>query len=208
MATWAFGWQYSPDHLTYVSSAIAPDPDPDPGFGQVTTVYDYVSGTMLLYYMPDYLQHDPYIRDIMDSMGEEISVVRGTLDCILEQFFLQQTKEWGLQLWEAMAGVAVAPDNIDDADRIAGVRSRIIVGPRTVADFEAFIEDFFDGVPGVIVEDYANYDVDVTVYAYKTAEEKAAFEAAFEAALPAHLGVASYSYGGFIPGVSMAGDSL
>lgn len=208
MATWAFGWQYSPDHLTYVSSAIAPDPNPDPGFGQVTTVYDYVSGTMLLYYMPSYLQHDPHIRDIMDAMGEEVSVVRGTLDVVLEQSFLQHTKEWGLQLWEQQSGVAVNPDNVEVADRIAAARARIVIGPRTLGDFEQFLRDFFDGEDGAITENYALYTLDVTVYAAKTDEEKAAFEEAFDAAIPAHLSVDTYSYGGFIAGVSKAGDTL
>ncbi len=208
MATWAFGWQYDPDHLTYLKLAVAPDPNPDPGFGQLETFYDYPSGHILLYYMPSYLQFDPHIRDIMDAMGEELSVLRGAVDVVLEQVFVDHTKEWGLQLWEAEAGVAVAPDNISDADRRAGVKARIVIGPRTKADFEAFIRSFFGGTDGVIVENFATYSLDVTVYAYKTAEERAAFEAAFEAALPAHIGVDSYTYGGFVPGVSTAGDTL
>lgn len=208
MATWAFGWQFTPEHLAYVSSAIAPDPNPDPGFGQVTTVYDYPSSSVLLHYMPRYLQFDPYIRDLMDAMGEEIAVLRGTLDVLLEQFFLAQTKEWGLQLWEEMAGVAINPDSVSVADRIAGVRSRIVIGPRTLADFEQFLRDFFDGEDGAITENYASYTVDVTVYAAKTTEEQEAFEEAFDAALPAHLSVGTYSYGGFIAGVSKAGDTL
>jgi hypothetical protein len=206
--TFSFGWQYPPEHITFVQTAVAPDPDPDPGFGTVTTVYEYASGHQLLYYMPDYLQHDAYIRDLMDAMGEEISVLRAALDRVLEQFFVNETVDWGLRLWEQMAGVAVAPDNVSTADRRAAVLSRIIIGPRTLADFEAFIRSYFDGVDGVITENYATYDLDVTVYAYKTPEEQAAFEAAFEAALPAHLTVTTYTYGGFVPGVSVAGDTL
>lgn len=208
MTSWAFGWQYPQEHLDFVQVAVAGDPDPDPGFGQVFTVYDYASGHQLLYYMPRYLQFDPYIRDLMDAMGEEISVFRATLDSVLEAFFVEQAPEWGLQLWEEMAGVAVAPDNIAVADRIAAVLSRIIIGPRTVEDFQAFIRSFFGGTDGVIVENYSTYSVDVSVFSYKTPEEQEAFEAAFAAALPAHLGVDSYSYGGFVAGISMAGDSL
>jgi hypothetical protein len=77
-----------------------------------------------------------------------------------------------------------------------------------LSDFEAFIRSYFGGTDGVIVENYSTYSLDVTVYAYKTSEEQAAFEEAFEAALPAHLGVDSYVYGGFVPGVSKAGDTL
>lgn len=208
MASWAFGWQYTPQHITYVQQAVAPDPSPDPGFGTLDVVYDYASAHQLLFYMPGYLTADPYIRDVMNAMGEEISVLRATVDRVEEQFFLNETVEWGLQLWEAEAGVAVAPDNVDEADRRANVKSRIVIGPRTVADFEAFILEFFEGVPGVIVENYSLYTVDVTVYAFKTPEESAAFEEAFEKALPAHLGVNTYTYGGFIPGVSKAGDTL
>jgi len=208
MSTWAFGWQYSADHVAFITQAVAPDPDPDPGFGQMSTVYDYVSGSQFLFYMPNYLQFDPHIRDLMDAMGEEVSVLRGTLDVVLEQSFVDQTNEWGLQLWEAEAGVAVAPDGVSVTDRRAGVKSRIVIGPRTLADFEAFIRAYFDGVDGVLVENYSLYSLSITVYAYKTAAEQAAFEEAFEAALPAHISVASYTYGGFVPGFSTAGDTL
>lgn len=206
--SWSFGWQYPQEHIDFITVAVAPDPDPDPGFGQVQKVYDYASGHQLLFYMPRYLQFDPHIRDLMDAMGEEISVLRATLDRILEQFFVEHTVEWGLRLWEAEAGVAVAPDNVADADRRAAVKSRIVIGPRTLDDFSAFIKSFFGGTDGVITENYASYTLDVSVFAYKTPEEQAAFEEAFEAAIPAHLSVASYSYGGFVAGVSTAGDTL
>lgn len=208
MSTWAFGWQYTPEHIAFVTQAVAPDPDPSPGFGDMSTVYDYVSGSQFLYYMPDYLQQDPHIRDIMDAMGEEISVLRGTLDVILEQSFVDQTNEWGLQLWEAEAGVAVAPDSVSVTDRRAGVKARIVIGPRTLNDFEAFVRAYFEGVDGVIVENYASYTIDLTVYAYKTPAEQAAFEEALQAALPAHIDLNTTTYGGFVPGVSEAGDTL
>ena len=207
MTSWAFGWQYTQEHIDFIASAVAPDPDPSPGYGQVTRVYDYASGHQFLFYMPPYLTFDPYLRDILDAEGEEISVIRATFDRILEQFYLAQTVEWGLQLWEEMVGVAIAPDNVSDEDRRAAVKSRIVIGPRTVAEFVAFIRDF-TGVDGAITENFALYTVDVIVYASKTDEEKAAFEEAFERALPAHLGVALYTYGGFVPGLSTAGDTL
>jgi hypothetical protein len=93
-------------------------------------------------------------------------------------------------------------------DRIAAVLARIVIGPRTLDDFQNFIKSFFGGTAGVIVENYASYTIDVTVYAYKTPEEQAAFEDAFRAALPAHLDVNSYSYGGFVAGIAQAGDTL
>lgn len=208
MASWAFGWQYDPEHIQFVQVAVADDPTPSPGFGQVTTVYDYASGHQLLYYMPDYLQFDPYIRDIMDAMGEEISVLRATLDRIIEQFFIDQTVEWGLQIWEAEAGVAVAPDDTSDQDRRAAVKSRIIIGPRTKPEFVAWISNYFEGTTAVITENYATYSIDVTVYAYKTPTEQAAFEEALLRALPAHIDLGTVVYGGFIAGVSKAGDTL
>ena len=208
MSTWAFGWQYDPEHIVFVQTAVANDPSPDPGFGQVTVVYDYASGHQLLYYMPQYLQFDPYIRDVMDAMGEEISVLRGTLDRVLEQFFIEQAVEWGLQIWEAEAGVAVAPDETSDQDRRAAIKARIIIGPRTVDEFVAWIGNYFEGTTAVIVENYATYDINVTVYAYKTPTEQAAFEEALLRALPAHMGLASVVYGGFVAGVSKAGDTL
>ncbi|MDX1744356.1 MAG: putative phage tail protein [Halobacteriales archaeon] len=208
MASWAYGWQFDPTYHAYIQQAVAPDPSPSPGFGQVTVVYDYASGHQLLYYMPDYLQHDPYIRDLMDAMGEEISVLRATLDRVLEQFFFEQTVEWGLQLWEAEAGVAVNPDGVSDLDRRAAIKSRIVIGPRTLADFQAWIDNYFEDSTAVITENYASYSIDVTIYDYKSPEEQAAFEDALRAALPAHLALGTVSYGGFIAGVSTAGDTL
>ncbi len=208
MSTWAFGWQYDPEHIAFVQTAVADDPSPTPGFGEVTVVYDYASGHQLLYYMPQYLQFDPYIRDIMDAMGEEISVLRGTLDILLEQFFIEQSIEWGLQIWEVEAGVAVAPDETSDQDRRAAIKSRIIIGPRTKAEFVAWIGNYFEGTTAVIVENFALYTIDVTVYAFKTPTEQAAFEEALLRALPAHIDLDTVVYGGFVAGVSKAGDTL
>ncbi len=208
MGSWAFGWQMTQGHIDHLQVAIAPDPSPSPGFGEVVTVYDYATGHQLLYYMPDYLQEDPYIRDIMDAMGEEISVVRATLDRLLEQSFFEQTVEWGLQLWEAEAGVAVAPDGISDLDRRAAIKSRIVIGPRTLTDFETWIENYFAGTDAAITENYATYSIDVTVYDFKSPAEQAAFEQALQEALPAHIDLGTVTYGGFIAGVSKAGDSL
>lgn len=208
MVAWSFGWQIEPTHNAFVAMAVAPDPSPSPGYGELTTVYDYNQTAQLLYYMPDTLQHDPYIRDIYDAMAEEIAVLRGTLDVMLNNFFVEETVEWGLRLWEAMAGVAVDPDGVGFTDRIAAVKSRLVIGPRTKSDFLQFLRDFFDGVDGGITENFALYTVDVTVFASKSAAEQAAFEEAFDKALPAHLSVDTYSYGGFVAGVAQAGDSL
>ena len=207
MASWAFGWQFPPEFLDFIQTAIPSDPDPSPGYGEVFTIYDYAEGHLILYYQPPYMAFDPYLRDLANAMGEEMSVYRATLDRVLEAFYLEHGPEWGLRLWEAMSGVAVAPDNVTLSRRRAVVKSRVQIGPRTLPDFLGFIQ-FFTGNDGGIAENYSAYDVDVSVFAALTTEEREAFEEAFERSLPAHLGVNSYSYGGFIAGVSMAGDSL
>lgn len=200
--SWATGWQFPEAYLEWVHEkiiSVAHEP-----FGEITHEHDYHSAHALLSYQPSLFHEDPYWRDTVDAFGKEIDVIRATLDSILEGFFVAHAPEWALRRWEEFVDVSVAPGGVSDQDRRAAVLAKLVVGPKTVADFLALVESFF-GLEGNIVEDFANYSVEFNVYGAPTAAEQEAFEKILRAYLPAHLAL-TVNYGGFIAGVSMAGD--
>jgi hypothetical protein len=159
--------------------------------------------------MPTYLREDPYIREAENAIGLEIDLLRGTMDDLLGAAFVETAPEWALRLWEADAGLPIAPDNVSEAKRRQVVAANLGNGPRTLADFGALIEGFFGvGTGYLISESFATYEVSMTIYAGATDEEKEAFEAQVRRLLPAHLDMTGFQYGAFVVGVSMAGDAL
>jgi len=202
---WSYLWQHAPELITHAPGAVVPNPDSGPGV--VESAGGYVSVWLLLSYLPSVFTYDPYIRDVMNAIATEFDQARLAIDLVLDGSFVEHCPEWALRIWEAQAGLLVDPDGVSLEDRRSAVRARIHPGPISYDSFLEFADRFFPGTEVGIVEDYADYAVEVSVYSAKSDEEKASFEAAFRRALPAHLS-ATFVYGGFVVGVNTAGDSL
>lgn len=199
-------WQYPAGYLDFVERM---SPDPGNVFASTEGEHGYQSARVLFSYLPEMFTEDPYLRDLIWAMAIEIDAVRAAIDSILAAFFVEHTPEWGLRLWEEFTGRIVAPTGLTEEQRRALVSQEIISGQRTRQDFIDFIISF-TGVPPelvIVVEDFANYQVEVTVQVGLSDEQKAQFEFAFRRLLPAHL-EATFAYGGFIAGVNLAGDTL
>jgi hypothetical protein len=62
----------------------------------------------LLQYLPDYYRSIRDIRELMNTEGEEISLLWNESNNVLNQFFVQ-TATQGLSLWESELGIKIDP---------------------------------------------------------------------------------------------------
>ncbi len=94
---WSYGWQHPDgylDHSKMLQSGR--NPVPDPGYGTLTFPYRYPMSSVMLNYAPNYMGQDPYLRDIADAVGHELSFLRLTMDKLLDNHFEAYAWNWGL----------------------------------------------------------------------------------------------------------------
>lgn len=200
-------WQFPAEYLDFVSHL---SPDPEYSFGSTEGEHGYQTAKVLFSYLPPFFTEDEYLRDLIWAMAIEIDAVRAALDSILSSFFVQFAPvDWGLALWEEFGGLITNPTGLTEFQRRALVLQELNTGQRITQDFIDFVVSFTGVPPEVVfvIEDFVNYEVEVTVQVGLTTEQQTAFEYAFRRLLPAHLDV-TFAYGGFIAGVGLAGDTL
>ncbi len=93
---WAYGWQHPEgylDHHKMLQSGR--NPVPDPGYGTLTFPYRYPMSSVMLNYAPTYMGQDPLLRDIADAVGHELSLLRLTMDKVLDNHFAAHAWNWG-----------------------------------------------------------------------------------------------------------------
>jgi hypothetical protein len=201
-------WQFSPEQLEFFRRTYE---DPAGVFGSTEGEHGYQSARVLFSYLPEFLTEDPYLRDLIWAMAVEIDAVRAALDDIARGWFVRHAPaSWALALWEDFVGRLPAQGGLTTAQRRAAVLAAVTLGARTLRDFRALVAEFAQVDENVVIiqEDFANYQVSVTVQAGLTDAQKTELEFQFRRFLPAHLEVTSFSYGGFIAGVALAGDTL
>jgi len=152
--------------------------------------------------LPTYAQDDPYLRKIYTVYAKQMADSYASLDDCIAQFLIDFTT-WGLPLWEKQLGIPSIPSlSIDTRRSLLKARSN---PDSTRAGFFDAITSIAPGV--VITESYEQYRIDVRIVGVVDVALRRALEEIIEQRKPAGIRVV-VSYGQFIAGISLAGDSL
>lgn len=57
-------------------------------------------------YVPFYLRESSFYSTILESEGQEMDGLRSSMEEVLQQFYVETSTDWGLDLWEQMLGLS------------------------------------------------------------------------------------------------------
>lgn len=152
--------------------------------------------------LPTYAQDDPYMRKLYTLYAKQAADMYSMIDDCVAQFLIDFTT-WGVTMWESQLGVLTVPSlNLQTRRDILRAR-RVVTSTR---------EEFFNAIlsiapNAVITELYDIFRVDIKLTGVVDPALRNQLEAIIQQKKPAGVRVV-VSYGQFIAGISLAGDSL
>jgi Uncharacterized protein conserved in bacteria len=110
-------------------------------------------GQEMLRYLPGYYEASRIMRAVLQAQGAELDRLRGALDEILDQFYID-TATWGLDIWEQMLAMPPSADETLE-ERRDRIKSKIRgYGTATIQTIKKVAESYDKGIVDV-AEDYS-----------------------------------------------------
>lgn len=164
-------------------------------------VRDYVT-RYLDYLMPSYAKSSPGMRKIYIVLAKQAADKYVWFDDVVAQWFLDFTT-WGIDFWEYELGILTIP-SLTLEQRRALLKARRL----TDSSREAFYAAILEVAPNATFsQDFDTYRLDIRLSGTPDPALRRALEKIIQEKKPVGIRVV-VSYGQFISGLSLAGDSL
>ncbi|HLO11487.1 MAG TPA: putative phage tail protein [Pseudoneobacillus sp.] len=148
---------------------------------------DRVIRTSLMTYIPSYYQDSMVVDELLRVDSDELESLNSNVTDVINQFFVD-TATWGLDTWEKICGIEIAPTGMTYEQRRSKIKGKLRgVGVVNATLIKNVAESFQNGEVSV-EEKFNNYEVVITFIGSRgVPDDLDGIKKAVNDIIPAHL---------------------